>query len=201
MAYYLIEDSTLIDIGNAVREKTGKTNTMTPSEMANAIRNINTGSNSGSDGDSTEETLINYISKPVHIDSISQGAFVTLVSGNSFIANNYNSPNLFVGLIANNLDSINSGSYSNCYQWTSMFASNKAMTANSSDSWYGVGIYSMVGKSQSYSSTLQIPYSLNNTSNTNYSFLNTTSNGDIRIYICSYDVLASGDYIVVAGLF
>ena len=103
-------------------------------------------------------------------------------------------------MIANNLDEVDSNTYSNCYQWTTMFASNKVMTINTDDIWYGIGIYLMLGKSYAYPSTLQIPYSLNDTSNTNYSYLNVTSNGDIKVYICNYDVLASGDYTIVAGL-
>lgn len=198
MSYYLIDDSTLVNIGDAIREKTGKTNQMTPSAMANAIRNINVGDNSGSG--SVEETVVSFISEQVHVDSTSQSTFVTLLNDNSFIAQNYNNENLFVGLIANNLDTVDSNTYSSCYQWTAMFASNKTMTTNTDDVWYGVGIYLMLGKSYAYPSTLQIPYSLNNTSNTNYSYLNTTSDGDIRAYICNYDVLASGDYIIVAGL-
>ena len=199
MAYYLIEDTTLSNIGDAIREKTGRTDTMSPSTMASVIRSINIGNDS--EGDSVEETPVNFISEQIHIDSTSQNTFVTLLSENSFVAENYNKTNLFVVLTANNLDEINSSTYSNCYQWTTMFASNKVMTANTDDIWYGMGVYIMLGKSYSYSSTLQIPYSLNDDSNTNYSYLNTTADGNIRVYICNYDVLASGDYTVVAGLF
>ena len=199
MAYYLIEDTTLSNIGDAIREKTGRTDTMSPSTMASVIRSINIGNNS--EGDSVEETPVNLISEQIHIDSTSQNTFVTLLSENSFIAENYNKTNLFVVLTANNLDEINSSTYSSCYQWTSMFASNKVMTANTDDIWYGMGVYIMLGKSYFYPSTLQIPYSLNDDSNTNYSYLNTTADGNIRVYICNYDVLASGDYTVIAGLF
>ena len=195
MAHYLIDGSTLTDIGNAVREKTGRTNTMSPSEMASAIRSI-----SGS-SDSTTSEPIKYISEQVHVSSTSQNNFVTLLSGNSFIAENYNNTNLFVVLTANKLDEVDTNTYSTCYQWVTMFAGNKTMTVNSDDIWYGMGIYLMLGKGYSYPSTLEIPYSLNNASNTNYSYLNTTANGDIRVYICNYDVLVSGDYTVVAGLF
>lgn len=195
MAEYLIQDSTLADIGNAIREKTGLTNTMSPLTMASAIRSINI------NGGSTGESSINLISEQVHIDSTTQGAFVTLLSSNSFIAQNYNNPNLFIILIADNLDEISSSTYSNCYQWTAMFSSNKVLTYSTDDVWYGMGIYLMLGKSYSYPSVLQIPYSLNDSSNTNYSYLNVTNSGDLRAYICSYDVLASGDYTVVAGLF
>lgn len=43
MAEYLIQDSTLAAIGNAIREKTGKTGTLTPTEMTAEISNIETG--------------------------------------------------------------------------------------------------------------------------------------------------------------
>ena len=43
MAEYLIQSDTLTEIGDAIREKTGKTNTLSPSEMASEISNIETG--------------------------------------------------------------------------------------------------------------------------------------------------------------
>lgn len=198
MTQYLIEDSTLTDIGDAIREKTGKTNTMTPSAMASAIRGISTDTNSGS---SSSDGTTNFISEQIHINTTTQGAFVTLLSNNSFVSENYNNPNLFVLLTPNNLDAVDGSAYSSAYQWTTMFAGNKSMTASENDIWYGMGIYLMLGKSYSYPSTLEIPYSLNDTSNTNYSYLNTTSEGNVRVYICSYDVIASGDYTLSIGLF
>lgn len=197
MALYLVEDSSLIDIGNAIRQKINTTNNMSLAEMASAIRSINSG-DSGNSGGTTSP--ITFIAEQVHINSVSQGTYVALLNSNSFIANNYNNTNLFVGLIANNLNSIDTNTYSMNYQWVSMFACNKVLTPNTDDSWYGMGIYLMLGKGYSYPSTLEIPYSLTNSSNTNYSFLNVTSDGDIRVYICGYDVLASGDYTVIAGI-
>lgn len=197
MAYYLIEDSTLTDIGNAIREKTGKTNMMSPSVMANEIRNIN---NSNDGSGSAEEATVNLISQQIHINSIIQGSFVTLLSGNAFVSENYNKSNLFIILTPNSLDEISSDDYSSNYQWTSMFATNSSITANEDDVWYGAGVYLMLGKGYSYPSTLEIPYSLNDTSHTNYSYLNATADGDIRAYICGYDVLASGDYTLAVGL-
>ena len=47
MSKYAIEDSTLIAIGDAIRSKTGTTNTMSPSEMATAIGTIEGGGSSG----------------------------------------------------------------------------------------------------------------------------------------------------------
>lgn len=197
MTYYLIEDATLTDIGDAIREKTGRTNTMSPSAMASAIRSI---SNTSDSGGSTEETAVNFLSQQIHIDTITQGAFVTLLSGNSFVAENYNNSNLFVLLTPISLDELDGNNYPSSYQWTTMFAGNKPMTTNVDDIWYGAGIYLMLGKGYAYPSTLQIPYSLNDSSNTNYSYLNVTADGDVRVYICSYDVLASGDYTLTAGL-
>ena len=43
MAQVLVNDSTLTDIANAIRSKTGETNQMYPSEMGGAIRDIKTG--------------------------------------------------------------------------------------------------------------------------------------------------------------
>ena len=198
MAQYLIEESTLTDIGNAIREKTGKTNAMSPSAMANAIRGINADTNSGS---SPSDGTINFISEQIHIDSTTQGNFVTLLSNNSFVSENYNNQNLFVLLTPNNLDAVDGSVYSSAYQLTTMFSGNKSITSSEDDIWYGMGVYLMLGKSYSYPSTLEIPYSLNDTSNTNYSYLNVTSDGNVRAYICGYDVIASGDYTLSIGLF
>lgn len=195
MSFYLIEDTTLVNIGDAIREKTGRTDAMLPSEMATAIRSI-----SSTGGGSTEETPLNFLSQQVHVDTTTQGGFVTLLSGNSFISENYNNTNLFIALTPKTLDEVDANAYSMSYQWTTMFAGNRAMTVNSDDTWYGMGIYLMLGKGSSFPSTLEIPYSLNDTSNTNYSYLNATAEGNIRVYICNYDVLASGDYLLIAGL-
>ena len=58
MAKYCIEDSTLIAIGDAIREKNGTTETMTPTEMAAAISAIEAGGNS-----EVEELLAQVIEK------------------------------------------------------------------------------------------------------------------------------------------
>lgn len=198
MSEYLIQDATLTNIADAIRTKTGGTATLTPSQMASAILSISTSTGGGSSSDSN----VFYISKQVTVEQVTQGNFVTLISGNSQIAANWNNPNLFVMITPDNLDAIDIDTYSNAYQWTTMIASNKPMVVPEDESytWYGVGIYLMTGKSYTYPSTLEIPYSLNNTDNTNYSYLNVTENGDVRVYICSYDVLASGQYTVTIGL-
>lgn len=46
MATVYLKDTTLTSIGNAIREKTGETAKLLPSEMANAIANIQTGGGS-----------------------------------------------------------------------------------------------------------------------------------------------------------
>ena len=68
MAKYSIEDSTLVAIGDAIREKSGTTETMTPSEMATAISAIEAGGNS-----EAEELLVQVIektSKEVHNEKV-----------------------------------------------------------------------------------------------------------------------------------
>lgn len=47
MADYLIQDSTLTDIADAIRAKTGNSATMTPSEMPTEIGSIQTGGGGG----------------------------------------------------------------------------------------------------------------------------------------------------------
>ena len=46
MAKYVIEDTTLTNIASAIREKTGKSNLMLPSQMPNEIQNISSGGGS-----------------------------------------------------------------------------------------------------------------------------------------------------------
>ena len=192
MAYQLIQEESLENIGNVIRAKTGSTAKMSPAQMAAAIASI-----SSSGGSSTNPA--NFISEQAHIDTTTQGAFVTLLSGNSFVAQHYNASNLFVIITPDNLDSIDTSQYQG-YQWTCMFSGNENRSGTEDDIWYGMGIYLMMGKGYSYPSTLEIPYSLNDTSSSNYSYINCTSNGDVRVYICSYDAIASGDYTVSVGL-
>ena len=82
MAYQLIQEESLENIGNAIRAKTGSTAKMSPAQMAAAIAFI-----SSSGGGSTNPA--NFISEQAHIDTTTQGAFVTLLSGNSFVAQHY----------------------------------------------------------------------------------------------------------------
>lgn len=196
MAQYLIQDTTLQNMANAIRSKNNSSAAMTPNQMITAIQALSIG-NSGS---STPETANNFASIQAHVDTHTAGAFVTLISNNEFIRNNYNNPNLFIIITPDNVDAIDGSNYSSAYCWTCMFAGNKNMSTSTDDIWYGIGIYMMLGKGYSYPSTLEIPYSLNDTSSTNYSYINANSNGDIRVYICSYDVIASGDYTVTFGL-
>lgn len=193
MAEYLIQDTTLQSMADAIRSKNNSSATMTPDQMITAIQALPVG-NSGS------STSNNFTSIQAHIDAHTTGAFVTLVSNNEFIQNNYNNSNLFIIITPNNVDAIDGSAYSSTYCWTCMFAGNKNMTTSTENIWYGMGIYMMLGKGVSYPSTLEISHSLNDTSSTNYSYINASSNGDIRVYICSYDVIASGDYTVTFGL-
>lgn len=193
---YLIQENTMTELADAIRSKNGSTAKMTPSQMVAAIQALSIGSG----GSSTPEVTNNFASIQAHVDAHTAGAFVTLVSNNEFIRNNYNNPNLFIIITPDNVDAIDGSAYSSAYCWTCMFAGNKSMTTSADDIWYGMGIYMILGKGYTYPSTLEIPYSLNDTSNTNYSYINANSNGDIRMYICSYDVIASGDYTVTFGL-
>ena len=190
---YLVQENTMTELADAIRSKNGSTARMTPSQMISAIQALSVG-NGGS------STSNNFTSIQVHVDAHTAGAFVTLVSNNEFIQNNYNNPNLFIIITPDNVDAVDGSAYSSAYCWTCMFAGNKNMNTSTDDIWYGMGIYMMLGKEYSYPSTLEIPYSLNDTSNTNYSYINANSDGDIRVYICSYDVIASGDYTVTFGL-
>lgn len=76
MAKYSIEDSTLIAIGDAIREKNDTTESMTPAEMAEAISAIETGGDS-----SAANTLSKMIDRT--IVEISD-AKVTVVAGFAF---------------------------------------------------------------------------------------------------------------------
>lgn len=175
----LVQENTMTELADAIRSKNGSTAKMTPSQMISAIQALPTGDG----GNSTPEVTTNFASIQTHIDAHTAGAFVTLISNNEFIRNNYNNPNLFIIITPNNVDAIDESAYSSAYCWTCMFAGNKNMNTSTEDIWYGMGIYMMLGKGYSYPSTLEIPYSLNDTSSTNYSYVNANSNGDIRVYI------------------
>lgn len=193
---YLVQENTMIELADAIRSKNGSTAKMTPSQMVDAIQALSVGNGENS----TPEVTNNFASIQVHINAHTAGTFITLISNNEFIRNNYNNPNLFIIITPNNVDAIDGSNYSSAYCWTCMFAGNKNISTSTENIWYGMGIYMMLGKGYSYPSTLEIPCSLNDTSNTNHSYINANGNGDIRIYICSYDVIASGDYTVTFGL-
>lgn len=68
MSKYAIEDSTLIAIGDAIREKAGTTNSMTPSEMVTAILAI-TGGGGGAGGNTINVKAAIAPSVPSQISS------------------------------------------------------------------------------------------------------------------------------------
>lgn len=81
-----------------------------------------------------------------------------------------------------------------------MFAGNKELSMIDGYTWYGCGIYLMSGKSYSYPSSMEIPYPLTESSTSNYSYISIDENGNVRLYICSYDIIAGGTYNVTLCL-
>ena len=73
MSKYLIQDTTLTAIANAIREKTGETDQMTPEQMATEISNIK----SGDDGSfkSVIERTVSNPTLPSDLTSIGSYAF------------------------------------------------------------------------------------------------------------------------------
>ena len=106
MAQYLIQDTTLQNMANAIRSKNNSSAAMTPNEMIAAIQALSVGNG----GSSTPEATNNFASIQAHVDAHTAGAFVTLVSNNEFIRNNYNDPNLFIIITPDN-------SYWQLYSW------------------------------------------------------------------------------------
>lgn len=74
MAKYVIDDSTLIAIGDAIREKNGTSETMTPAEMATAISAIETGSGGGDS--SIVDAIIDRTITELESDIEKVGAYV-----------------------------------------------------------------------------------------------------------------------------
>ena len=62
MANVLIEEISMQDIGNAIREKNGTTDTYTPSEMGDAIRAIESGGSGSDDFDAFIEGTLTEVS-------------------------------------------------------------------------------------------------------------------------------------------
>lgn len=118
MAQYLIQDTTLQNMANAIRSKNNSSVVMTPNQMIVTIQALSVGNN----GSSAPEAINNFASIQVHVDAHTTGAFVTLVSNNEFIQNNYNNPNLFIIITPDNVDAIDGSAYSSAYCWTCMFA-------------------------------------------------------------------------------
>ena len=60
MAEYLIQDTTLTSIADAIREKTGTTGVIKPTEMASKIRSISVNNNGSLDNEILKYFIISY---------------------------------------------------------------------------------------------------------------------------------------------
>lgn len=92
MAKYFIQEETLTAIGNAIRSKTGGTETLTPAEMVTAIESIETGGGGDEPYDPTTVWLINDV--PVVISSGISGTTVNVLfnsAGEEFVKIRHNS--------------------------------------------------------------------------------------------------------------
>lgn len=84
MAQYLIDDTTLVSIGTAIREKTGKSDLINPTQMPDEIRSIEAG------GDTITEWSFNYQGTGFSSAQSSPFAFNAmneLIDGKSFTIN------------------------------------------------------------------------------------------------------------------
>ena len=77
MSEYLIQDTTLTDIADAIREKTGKTDTMTPLEMPGEIAAIQTGGGGGASAPPKEVNFIDYDGTVLYAYTVSEAAALT----------------------------------------------------------------------------------------------------------------------------
>lgn len=89
MTEYLIQQETLVDIANSIREKTGTTEAIVTSNMAASIRSIIT------NGVVTTPVETTMVSQKVTVEE-NTNAFVTLLSENSFALEHRTDNNLFV---------------------------------------------------------------------------------------------------------
>ena len=77
MSEYLIQDTTLTDIADAIREKTGKTDTMTPLEMPGEIASIQGGGGGGASVPPKEVNFIDYDGTVLYAYTVSEAAALT----------------------------------------------------------------------------------------------------------------------------
>lgn len=77
MSEYLIQDTTLTDIADAIREKTGKTDTMTPLEMPGEIASIQGGGGGGVAASPKEVNFIDYDGTVLYAYTVSEAAALT----------------------------------------------------------------------------------------------------------------------------
>ena len=77
MSEYLIQDTTLTDIADAIREKTGKTDTMTPLEMPGEIASIQGGGGGGASAPPKEVNFIDYDGTVLYAYTVSEAAALT----------------------------------------------------------------------------------------------------------------------------
>ena len=77
MSEYLIQDTTLTDIADAIREKTGKTDTMTPLEMPGEIAAIQGGGGGGASASPKEVNFIDYDGTVLYAYTVSEAEALT----------------------------------------------------------------------------------------------------------------------------
>ena len=77
MSEYLIQDTTLTDIADAIREKTGKTDAMTPLEMPGEIAAIQGGGGGGVAVSPKEVNFIDYDGTVLYAYTVSEAAALT----------------------------------------------------------------------------------------------------------------------------
>ena len=77
MSEYLIQDTTLTDIADAIRGKTGKTDTMTPLEMPGEIASIQGGGGGGVSVSPKEVNFIDYDGTVLYAYTVSEAAALT----------------------------------------------------------------------------------------------------------------------------
>ena len=198
MTKYIVDGEELTDVADAIREKTSTTELMTLPQMAANILAM-TAESGGESGGGSGLTNGNFYTEMVQKADTTTNGYAALLTGNEFARTYWNNPTFFIVLFG--LQVPVSPNVSSRHQWVTACACNSPViqSSDSSESWYGFGVYHWGYDGYSYPSTGYIVYSNVDTPNQYQSGFHVTENGDVSMYLSAYDELAPGVYRVLLG--
>lgn len=207
MSKGLIDKNILIDIADAIREKTDSTDLIKPSQMASAVRGITGGGGGGSikpifDFSGLQATTTNVSSNTTMTTqlTLNKGEYLMYynisagrISGDAFVPGNI-VYDVTSGSISNICDNINDFKINSCSSYFSL----KKVTVNSDNSTVSVSVTTLGGNGRAY--LMCAPFPNNARVNSNISFTTNLDMPGSSTYViapCMSTTLPKGHYLAI----